>query len=510
MDPTKPSGDPPEPINHPIFETVPEEHTQAPPEEHIDLSEIEEKRENPEPVGVGSPDVASEEIASTLDLDNPEEEGNRKTRMFLIAGGIIFFIIIFFVLFKIITSFFGGGVGVGSKKVSLAYWGLWEDKAVVEPLIKEYTRKNPHITITYEKKDPHSYREKLLTRSKDGNGPDIFRFHNTWLPSIQDVLSPLPKSVMTSSEYESTFYPITKKDLKVDNQYFGIPLEIDGLVLLYNNDLFKIGGISVGPKTWEDIAAYSAKLTVVGPSGIVTSGIALGTAENIEHFSEILGLMLLQNEASLSNLTSQEAIDMLSAYRRFAQQPDARWDENMPNSITAFIQGKVAMIFVPSWEILAIQKANPDLNFKVTSIPVVPGGKQITLATYWVEGVSKYKPAANQLEAWKFLTFLSTKESLTKLYENASKTRLFGEPYSRVDMRSLLEQDPYVGPVVQQAAFMQSLPVVSRTYDNGLNDAIVQYLKNAVNDTSKGVTDQEAFTTASKGVREVLGRFNIK
>ena len=525
MDPKK-SGDV-------VFETIPEPAGPSPlggvqpVAEEIDLSAVDETptpptpvtqtttitTETAEPATLAGPSPLSgaqpEPIDTTFDLEDPHE-GSNKTKIFLIIGAVVFFIIMFFILFKVITSFTGGKSDSSSKEVTLTYWGLWEDKTTIDPLIAEYKKKNPKVTIKYEKKDPQSYREKLLARSKDGNGPDIFRFHNTWLPTIKDVVAPVPSAVMTATEYESTFYPITKTDLKVGDQYYGIPLEIDGLVLLYNTDLFKQAGIAVGPKSWDDITAYSSKLTVVGPSGIVTSGIALGSATNIEHFSEILGLMLLQNGASLSDLTTTEAVEMLAAYRRFAQQPDGRWDENMPNSISAFIQGKVAMIFVPSWQILAIKKAAPDLHFKVTTFPVVPGQKQITLASYWVEGVSKYKPAANQTEAWKFLKFLSQKESLTKLYENASKTRLFGEPYSRVDMRPLLEQDPYVGAVVQQAAFMQSMPVVSRTFDNGLNDAIVQYLKNAVNDTGKGVIDSEAFGTANQGIQEVLKRFDIK
>lgn len=518
MDPKK-SGDV-------VFETIPEPVGQSPLggaqpiTEEIDLSAVDETpsapstSSNPVDTEVAAPPTpvtqVPDPIITNFDLEDPHE-GSNKTKIFLIIGAIVFFLILFFIIFKVFTSFFGSSSSsTSSKDVTLTYWGLWEDKATIEPLIAEYKKKNPTVTIKYEKKDPQSYREKLLARSKDGNGPDIFRFHNTWLPTIKDVVAPIPSSIMSATEYESTFYPITKTDLKVGDQYFGIPLEIDGLVLLYNTDLFKQAGIAVGPKGWDDITSYSSKLTVVGPSGIVTSGIALGTAENIEHFSEILGLMLLQNGASINDLTSPEAVEMLSVYRRLAQLPDARWDENMPNSISAFIQGKVAMIFAPSWQILTIKKAAPNLNFKVTTFPVVPGEKQISLANYWVEGVSKYKPATNQTEAWKFLKFLSQKESLTKMYENASKTRLFGEPYSRVDMRPLLEQDPYLGPVVQQAAFMQSMPVVSRTYDNGINDTIVQYLKNAVNDAGKGVADDEAFGTANQGIQTVLKRFNSK
>ena len=506
MDEDKNAPATPQPIYETIFESEPGTSQPTTPPNEVPS----------QPPIASEPEIVPEEIGEEatpetfkpplINLDDAGEGASNKTRFIIIGAALFFFVLIFFGLFLLVRGLGGAPV----KKVSLEYWGLWEDKAIMDPIIKEYERQNKGVTIHYDKKDPHSYREKLLTRSKEGNGPDIFRFHNTWLPTIKDVLAPLPKTIMSNSEYESTFYPVTKKDLKVGDTYFGIPLEIDGLVLLYNDDLFKTAGIQVAPKTWNDILNYSAKITVAGPSGIVTSGIALGTAENINHFSEILGWMMLQAGAKLSDLSSSEAVDILSSYERFAQAPDPRWDENMPNSTTAFIQGKVGMIIVPSWEILPIKTVAPDLNFKVAPLPVVPGNKQISLADYWVEGVSRYQKPENQQAAWKFLRYLSQKDTMVKMYELATKTRIFGEPYSRVDLASKLAQDKYIGPVIMQANVMQSLPVMSRTYDNGLNDAIVGYLKNAVNDTVKGVSAQEAFDTAGKGITEVFNRFDIK
>ncbi len=356
---------------------------------------------------------------------------------------------------------------------------------------------------------PQEYKDRLLARSVKGLGPDIFRFHNTWLPEIKEVVAPLPEEVMSAAEFEKTFYKIHQQDLKVGKYYYGLPLSIDGLVLVSNDGLLKKVGIAKPPTNWDELIEAVTKLTVKDTNGqIITSGIALGTATNVEHFSDIFGLMLLQNGGDLNNLNQPEATEALESYRKFAEPPNDFWSEEMPNSITAFIQEKVAMIIVPSWQILTIEAANPDLTIKVTAVPFVPGAKPISLASYWVEGVSRY--SKNQLEAWKFLRFLVEKDNLAKLYETESQLRLFGEPYSRVDMASLLAQNQYVGAVIKQAESYVSLSLTSRTFDNGLNDEIIKYLENAINSTAQGVSYTQALETAKKGVDQVLLKYKIK
>ena len=427
-----------------------------------------------------------------------------KNRYFIIAGGAIFFLIILIIFLRLI--FRGKGP---ITEVKLIYWGLWEEKEVFVPLIEDYQRKNPAIKIDYQKMSPQDYRDKLLARGKNGEGPDIFRFHNTWLPQIKDIASPLQEKVMSNSEFEKTFYKIQQKDLKIGDFYYGIPLYIDGLVLIYNESLFKKAGIATPPLTWDDLTDAVVKLTVKDTNGqLITAGIALGLASNVDHFSDIFGLMILQNGAGLKTLDQVEAVGALESYRRFAEPPNNFWDEFMPNSVTAFTQEKVSMIFAPSWEILTIKSLNPDLQLKVVPVPSVPGGSPVSIANYWVEGVSRY--SKNQLEAWKFLRFLVEKDNLTKLYETESKLRLFGEPYSRVDLGSLLAQNEYVGAVIKQADFYESLPLISKTSDNGMNDEIIQYLENAINATVQGVAYADALRTAKKGVDQVFTKYKIE
>lgn len=468
-----------------------------------------ESQEKPNPVVEEvSPEVITpgqEEVVAvgTPPSPPPAYEENR-SKYVIIAGVVLFFLIVFLVILRVIFR----GTSAPAP-VKLTYWGLWEDKEVFAPLIDQYQRKFTHVKIDYQKMVPQEYRKKLIARSKNGQGPDLFRFHNTWVPELTDVLAPLPESVMSTSEFEKTFYKIHQSDLKVGKYFFGIPLMIDGLVLIYNDTLLKRAGIETSPKTWDDLTDAVIQLTVKDSSGqLITSGIALGTASNIVHFSDILGLMLVQNGASLTSLDKPEAEGALESFRKFAEPPSNFWDETMPDSINAFIQEKVAIIFAPSWQVITIKSVNPDIKLKVVSVPTVPGSKPVSIANYWVEGVSKM--SKNQVEAWKFLRFLSEKDTLTKLYENESKMKLFGEPYSRVDLASVIIQDEYVGAVVSQADTYVSLPLIARTYDEGLNDEIIQYLENAINATSKGVTYGVALKTAKQGVDQVFSKYNIR
>lgn len=462
-----------------------------------------------------APDIAApEQVAKggaspeVMPSDQPLVYEESKSKYLIIAGGALFFILVLVGVFMLLSN---SGKPKPKPAIKLTYWGLWEDKETIDPVIKAYQQKNPGITINYEKMDPGDYRAKLMNRSQSGTGPDIFRFHNTWLPEIGDVVTPLPASVMTNAEFEKTFYPIQQRDLKVGQSYYGLPLYIDGLVLVYNDSLFRQAGISTAPGNWDELIADAGKIQVADKDGkLITAGIAMGASSNVEHFSDIFGLMLLLNGGEITKLDSGEAAGALEAFRRFAEKPNNTWDEAMPNSVTAFIQQKVAMIIVPSYELLTIHAGNPDLKMKVVPIPKPPGGKQVSLATYWVEGVNKY--SKNQLEAWKFLKYLTEKDTMTKLYEAESANRIFGEPYSRIDLAPTLVQNEYTGAVIRQAQddVYYSLPLSSRTFDDGLNDGMIQYIENAINATIQGASYNDALQTAKKGVDQLVERYKIQ
>lgn len=485
------------------------------------------------PVDTAIPEEVSSNVAATDQTDfsqvqpeiAPLEEEpivyKEPSKLPIIFGAIGIFLVVFISLFFLLSSRNSKKVQKAPQNVSLTYWGLWEEKEVMEPLIKEYQQKNPNVTIVYEKKTEKDYRKKLLTWISNGQGPDIFRFHNTWMPELllpdpgntqKIALSTLPETLMTYEEYQNTFYPIHVKDLTspAKKKIYGLPLMVDSLVMVVNEDLLKKAGISTIPTNWDEMISAASQVTVKGKDNtFITSGFAAGTAGNVEHFSDIFGLMLLLNGGNLFHLDAPEGVGTLEAYRKFAEEPNNVWSDTMSNSITSFAQGRVGIIFAPSWEIHTIKATSPDLKIIVAPIPAPPGGTQLSLATYWAEGVSI--KSKNQEEAWKFLLFLASKESQTKLYEVQSAVRMFGAAYSRMDLASLLIQDQYLGPVIKQASEdkLKSFPLISNTFDDGLNDEVIRFLANAINGSSQGVSYTESMKRAKEGVDLLFQRYNI-
>lgn len=410
-----------------------------------------------------------------------------------------------------VALFFGGRFVVGyiarSREVTISYWGLWENEAVIRGILNDFEAKNPKIKVQYAKQSHKQYRERLQAAINRGDGPDVFRFHNTWVAMLKNELSPVPKDIMSPETFSSTFYPTATNDLVAGGTIYGIPLMIDGLGLYYNEDIFASAGVSP-PTTWVELLNIVPKLTAKEESTIVTSAIALGTVGNVEHFSDILALMFLQNGANLVAPTGTQAEETLIFYHNFADptNPYYTWNETLDNSIYAFAIGRVAMILAPSWRAFDIQVMNPSLHFRVAPVPQLPGNN-VTWASYWVEGVSA--KSKHQEAAWKLMSYLSERDVASKLYTEASKTRLFGEPYARVDLGNQLTADPIVGAYIAQASSARSFPLASRTFDNGINDKMNKYLEDAVNSVSGGVAPSAALQTMNAGFRQVLSTYGL-
>lgn len=394
------------------------------------------------------------------------------------------------------------------ENITLKYWGLWEPQGVVAQVIEDYKKVKPNITIQYDKRSHQQYRESLATQIENGKGPDIFRFHNTWTPMLETILSPVPSSVMSPSEFKSDYYPTVIADLRnSEKKFIGIPLEIDGLALFWNEDIFNAAGLTHPPATWQELSQMSTQLTVKDASGnISTSGIALGTAGNVDNFSDILGMMILQNGGDPKTPTDKATADALEYYTSFAKGQNKVWDEAMPASTVSFVGGNLAMYFGPSWRALEIQNKNPLLKFKVAPVPQLEGGR-VGWASYWAEGVSV--KSEHQKEAWEFVKFLSQDENLIKLYSEAAKTpgRFFGEPYPKVSMASKLSTEPVVGAYISEAPYMRSFQMASRTFDNGLNDQIIKAYEDSINAVLAGESSQTALETAAKNISAAFSKF---
>lgn len=426
-----------------------------------------------------------------------------KPLVFIFLGLILIIGVIFFLVKRNSNK---GPAGV------ITWWNLWEDEPALAPLIAEYQTKNPKVTIKYVKQSQQDYRERLTNVLAKGTGPDIFSFHNSWTPMFKKDLSPMPATVMSASEFAQVFYPVATSDLTSGTGILGIPSEYDAITLFINDDLFAAAGLTP-PTTWDDLRKAAIVLTQKDEQGLILqSGVALGRTENIDHWPEILALMMLQNGVDLTKPTGKLAQDALTFFTLFSST-DGVWDATLPNSTAMFAGGKLAMYFAPSWRAFEIAQQNPSLKFSTVPLPQLPkasaGQKDVAYASYWVQGV--WEKSKNKTIAWDFLKFLSSQDSLAKIYANSAKQRSFGEPYPRVNMTGLLNSHPVLGSIVSRAPNARSWYLQSRTFDGptGINSLMNKYFEDAVNAVNSGDSAKDALETVAQGVTQILRQYGV-
>jgi len=434
------------------------------------------------------------------------------------------------IILLVVKVLIPGIKGGGNNKTILNYWGLWEEPAVIQAIIAEYESKNPNVKINYVRNQKTNYRTRLQARLENGgekdDNPDIFRYHSTWIPMLKNGMAKMPADTAKNIGLDNDYYETYKNTIKVGGSWLGVPLMYDGLSLFYNKDLLDSAQVAI-PKSWWDLEMAANKLTVRDENGkIKIAGAALGLVDNVDHWSDILGLMLKQGGVDVltdDTENNKKLADVLTFYTLFRSK-DHVWDEILPPSTEMFANGKLAFYFAPSWRVFNIEEMKKGtINYGITTLPQLPTLKDVPpdqvnneanltnihWGSYWVEGVNQN--SKKQKEAWKFLEFLSSKESLEKMYSGAAQMREFGEIYPRKSMRDSMLSNPKTKPFVSGADNAMSWYLASRTEDSGLNEEMSKYFGDAVNGiVLNNATPESVLPTLRSGINQLVAKYKLK
>ncbi|MBU1179850.1 extracellular solute-binding protein [Patescibacteria group bacterium] len=348
------------------------------------------------------------------------------------------------------------------KPAQLVYWRVYDDSDAFSDLIAGYNAMHPNINITYRKLRYEEFEQKLLDALAEDRGPDIFSIHNTWMRAYESKLLPLPENItlpyrtvqgsikkevvwtldtkksLSLRQLKSNFVDQVTEDVVINDKIYGLPLSMDTLALYYNKELLNAAGIPQPATDWQTFQEHTKKLTKQDSEGnIITAGAAIGAADNIERSTDILSVLMMQNGAQMADqngyaafhMTPEElkgrttppGIEALTFYTDFAspQKEVYTWNETMPNSLEAFIQGKTAYFFGYSYHLATIKARAPKLQYGVAKLPQITGNKEINFANYWNEVVSKKSTHPN--EAWDFIQYISDIQNVEKYLDKTKK-----------------------------------------------------------------------------------------
>lgn len=367
-------------------------------------------------------------------------------------------VVIFAVMFFLVSlSGCGCKTNNPSYGLKLEIWGVNDDADAYSDIFKNYTKMNPRVKqIEYRKFSSDTYKKELLEALASGKGPDIFMINSTWEPSFRNKIVPAPLEVITEKMYRDVFVDLASDAFITNGQAYAVPLSVDSLALYYNKDALNEAGITNPPRTWDELALMIPRLTKFGNNGeIIKSGIAMGTAYNINRSTDILGMLMLQNETSMTSengtLVNFDRVQgsgsnayvpaerALNFYTRFATlgNPNYTWDPTLHYSLDAFAEGSVAMMFNYSYHLSTIKSKSPKLNFTVAPVPQASNNHKVDFGNCWGYVVALNKKAvalgadptkvnisdqARILETWKFLKYLTLRPEENVADSSGSQT----------------------------------------------------------------------------------------
>jgi multiple sugar transport system substrate-binding protein len=393
---------------------------------------------------------------------------------------------------------------------TLTVWSTKDEEQVFAAVVKEYQKSHPYANIQFVKQTPLNYRTRIQAQVAQGSGPDIFLLHESWMPMFLQTrtVAAMPAKEVTFDQFTAEFYPVIKETLSSGGKLYGAAPFIDGLILLVNDDLLKERNVEA-PKTWDEFFTAAQKLNAIDDDGTLKiSGAAIGTATNVDYWSDLVGLLFLQQpETNLANPSTEKGADVLRFYTQFAnsqQRFDSTWDDTQENSSKAFAAGRVAMVVSTYEKAQEIKASNQNLKFRAVPMPQLPT-KSVTWGSFWSYGVSNGSPQKSR--AWEFLKFLMSDQG-EKAFNQAIKQRYgYYMPYSRLDLQKDQVNEPLLGAVVTQGPLMKSWYLAYGTNDQGLNDSMIKAYKGAVDTTLANKDPQVALATATQLIQQALSEY---
>jgi multiple sugar transport system substrate-binding protein len=407
------------------------------------------------------------------------------------------------VLSLVLLFVFGGKETGNQLSGQLTFWGVFDSPAVMQNLISAYQQRQPGVEITYRQLNPATYENDLVNALAGVNPPDLFMFHNTWLPKHFNKVTPFSGEQISVSRLRNLFPTVVEQDFAPDGTVYALPLYIDTLAMFYNQDIFDGKGVALAPKDWAEFEAAVPKLRTLDRLGRIQKPAAAigGSNKSINRATDILQLVMLQagtqmvdENFSQALFGSQQGREAFSFYTKFANplDPAYTWNDSLAYSLDSFAAGDTAIMFNYSHQVAFLKEKNPFLNFRVTSM-LQPREKtqDVNFANYW--GVAASNKTPGIAAAQDFILFLTTDPQAAQTY-----LQLTGRPPA---LRGLINQylnDPELGVFARQALTARSWPQID-------NAAIENIFSTAISDVLAGRLDnRRALDEAAGKVTELM------
>jgi len=200
------------------------------------------------------------------------------------------------------------------EKVTIEYWHTYsdaEEMVLTEKIKPLFESEYPNIELKLTRMPYEGLKQQVIAGVAGDAAPDLMRMDIIWVPEFaaQNALMDVSgfegfeqlKSQVFEAPMETNFY---------EGKYYGVPVNTNTKVAIYNKATLAEAGLSEAPKTMDELVAAARVLKEKGKYGMGVSGIhawglgpwfwSLGGSITNEDYTEVDGY--LNSEASVKAL----------------------------------------------------------------------------------------------------------------------------------------------------------------------------------------------------------------
>jgi multiple sugar transport system substrate-binding protein len=382
--------------------------------------------------------------------------------------------------------------------VTIQYWHTHSDPetAQLDQVIASFEAANPGINVETTRYAYNDFKTALLTAISGGTVPDVARLDIAWVSEFADqgALVQLDGRLPDFDTIIKDTFPGPLSTNFWKGHYYGLPLDTNTQVLLWNKDIFEAAGISAPPATMEEFAAVACTINR-SPSetryGYAQGGTYFWAPAPIFY---AMGGKVTDEEIT----TATGYVNGPESVAAFTMLKDL-YDQSCmsPNLLGGGIatdaghaEGTYAMIIDGPWMVDIYKNNYPDFEVNFAPIPTGPDGT--TSSVVGGEDIVVLEGTANQEAAMKWAAYLLTPEAqkmMAAVGQMPTLASLAGDP----------AMPPYFAVFQEQLKTAQARVPHPKwsDMDNAINNAYQRMLNG-------DQTPQEALDQAAEEINALL------
>jgi multiple sugar transport system substrate-binding protein len=379
----------------------------------------------------------------------------------------------------------------------------------IKPVIQDFEKLYPWITVKYEAVDWDTLHEKFTVEVSSGDSPDIATLDMTWIPTFASNglltnLSDLSGGNMNGKPISDQYTQGGVEAMTYNGNIVTMLFDFDVYALFYRTDVFKKNGVEP-PTTWDEWKAAAAAIAEDTNGDGECDKYCLEVDGETFHWSQILyqnAGTILNGDNTQAAFNSAEGVQAVDFYKSFIDDGTGiLWGASQGDRQNGIKDGRIGM-FTDGPYYMGIMKSGA---------PEMSGKWGVTLAPYSKQpgsylggtGLSIPVNAEHPQEAWDFISFMMRPENAAKIFTIAGAAPGLT---AALQSKEVDKPDPYFSNQNTLPVFLEAMstathfPYVAQwdsiqtMIDNGLEAAFLDKAtpQEALDDAATKVNDELA------------------